>query len=84
MLIFFPFWQRILSIISEHNGIIQYEIMRKIDVKATYSHVLKVLNELSDKGLIYIEKKGRSNLCFLNAKGRKVADNLNEIREAVK
>jgi|TARA_Y100000034_G_scaffold18559_1_gene20630 predicted transcriptional regulator len=50
----------------------------------TYSHGIKVMNDLQDLGLVVRRKKdGRSKILELTSKGRHIARLLNEIREVM-
>ena len=49
-------------------------------VDCTYSHVVKILQEMEKSGLINFEKQGRLKLLSLTKKGSEVADNIDSIR----
>jgi len=49
-------------------------------VDCTYSHVVKILQEMEKAGLINFEKQGRLKLLTLTKKGSDVADNISSIR----
>ena len=49
-------------------------------VDCTYSHVVKILQEMERAGLINFEKQGRLKLLTLTKKGSDVADNIASIR----
>ena len=50
-------------------------------VNYTYSHVVKVLKEMEQGGLISFEKHGRLKLLELTEKGKEVALEIEKIRE---
>ena len=49
-------------------------------VDCTYSHVVKILQEMEKSGLINFEKQGRLKLLTLTKKGSEVADHIDGIR----
>lgn len=46
----------------------------------TYSHVVKILQEMEKSGLVTFEKDGRLKLLTLTKKGEQVADYIDKIR----
>lgn len=53
-------------------------LAKKID--CTYSHVVKVLQEMETAGLINFDKQGRLKLLTLTKAGNDVAENIEKIR----
>jgi len=53
-------------------------LAKKID--CTYSHVVKVLQEMEKSGLINFDKQGRLKLLTLTKAGTDVAENIEKIR----
>jgi len=53
------------------------------EVDCTYSHAVKILQELEKLGLITFEKKGRIKLIKLTKKGQDVADNIENIKRLI-
>jgi predicted transcriptional regulator len=49
-------------------------------VDCTYSHVVKILQQMEDAGLIIFDKQGRLKLLTLTKKGQEVAENIEKIR----
>ena len=49
-------------------------------VDCTYSHVVKILQQMQKAGLVNFEKQGRLKLLSLTKKGSEVADNIDSIR----
>ena len=47
-------------------------------VDCTYSHVVKILQEMSNAGLVSFNKQGRLKLLTLTKKGTDVADNIDK------
>ena len=52
-------------------------------VDCTYSHVVKVLQEMERSGLINFEKQGRLKLLTLTKKGNEVADHIDQVRNVL-
>jgi DNA-binding MarR family transcriptional regulator len=50
-------------------------------IDCTYSHVVKILQEMENAGLITFEKQGRLKLLTLTKKGGDVADYIQKIRD---
>ena len=49
-------------------------------IDCTYSHVVKILQEMEKEGLINFEKQGRLKLLTLTKKGSEIADHIYEIQ----
>jgi DNA-binding MarR family transcriptional regulator len=49
-------------------------------VDCTYSHVVKILQQMQKAGLINFNKTGRLKLLALTPKGKEVAENIEKIR----
>ena len=49
-------------------------------VDCTYSHVVKILQEMQKAGLINFEKQGRLKLLTLTKQGQEVAEKIDHIR----
>ncbi len=52
-------------------------------IDCTYSHVVKILQEMEKAGLINFDKQGRLKLLSLTKKGQEVADHIDKIRHAL-
>jgi predicted transcriptional regulator len=50
-------------------------------VDCTYSHVVKILQEMEDAGLVAFEKTGRLKYLKLTKKGEEIAKHINAINE---
>ena len=50
-------------------------------IDCTYSHVVKLLQEMNKAGLVNFEKHGRLKLLTLTEKGAKVADKISAVRD---
>ena len=49
-------------------------------IDCTYSHVVKILQEMERAGLINFDKQGRLKLLTLTKKGSEIADHIDRIR----
>ncbi len=49
-------------------------------IDCTYSHVVKILQEMEKSGLINFEKQGRLKLLTLTKKGTEIAEHIDSIR----
>ena len=65
--------------LKNHNSEIYASILAK-QVDCTYSHVVKILQEMEKFGLVIFKKQGRLKLLELTKKGRDVAVNIEEIK----
>jgi len=52
-------------------------------IDCTYSHVVKILQEMEKAGLINFEKQGRLKLLTLTKKGSDIADHINSIKNSL-
>ncbi|MEK6928395.1 MAG: winged helix-turn-helix domain-containing protein [Nanoarchaeota archaeon] len=53
------------------------------EVDCTYSHAVKILQNLEKLGLVVFEKKGRIKLIKLTKKGQEIADNIENIKRLI-
>lgn len=53
-------------------------------IDCTYSHVVKVLQEMQKAGLIEFNKQGRLKLLKLTKRGAEVAENINKVKNSLK
>ena len=49
-------------------------------IDCTYSHVVKILQQMEKEGLINFDKQGRLKLLTLTKKGGEIADKIDHIR----
>lgn len=60
------------------NDVYASSLAKKID--CTYSHVVKILQEMEKASLVNFEKTGRLKLLTLTKKGQDVAEKIDSIR----
>jgi len=53
------------------------------EIDCTYSHAVKILQNLEKLSLVSFEKKGRIKLIKLTDKGAEIAGNIEEIRDMI-
>ena len=53
------------------------------EVDCTYSHAVKILQQLEKLGLVMFEKKGRIKLIKLTKRGQEIADNIENIKRLI-
>lgn len=63
---------------NSKSGVYASSLAKSID--CTYSHVVKILQEMEKAGLVNFEKQGRLKLLALTKKGNDVAEHLDNIR----
>jgi DNA-binding MarR family transcriptional regulator len=63
---------------AKTNNIYASSLAKQID--CTYSHVVKILQEMEREGLINFDKQGRLKLLTLTKKGQDIADHIDNIR----
>lgn len=68
----------LVTLNAAKSDIYASSLAKQID--CTYSHVVKILQEMSDSGLINFDKQGRLKLLSLTKKGQEVADHIDKIR----
>lgn len=49
-------------------------------IDCTYSHVVKILQQMENSGLINFNKQGRLKLLTLTKKGKDIVENIDQIR----
>ncbi len=52
-------------------------------VDCTYSHVVKILQEMNKAGLVSFQKRGRLKILTLTKKGKDIASRLDEVQKAL-
>lgn len=63
---------------NSKNEIYASSLAKHID--CTYSHVVKILQEMEKAGLVNFEKDGRLKLLTLTKKGEQIAESIDKIR----
>lgn len=63
------------------NEVYASNLAKMID--CTYSHVVKILQQMEKEGLINFDRQGRLKLLTLTKKGMDVANKIDEIRQVL-
>lgn len=66
---------------NSKNDVYASSVAKKID--CTYSHVVKILQEMEKAALIRFEKTGRLKLLTLTKKGQEIAEKIDAIRLSI-
>ncbi|MAG24360.1 hypothetical protein CMI47_02165 [Candidatus Pacearchaeota archaeon] len=53
------------------------------EVDCTYSHAVKILQQLEALSLVSFEKKGRIKLIKLTKRGQEIADNIENVKRVI-
>jgi len=67
----------LLVLLNAKNEIYASTLAKQVD--CTYSHVVKVLAQLEDAGLVKFNKTGRLKLLTLTKKGQEIAEYMSRI-----
>ena len=65
--------------LKNHNSEIYASVLAK-QIDCTYSHVVKILQEMEKSELVAFKKQGRLKLLELTKKGREIAKNIGNIK----
>ncbi|MBU0535570.1 MAG: winged helix DNA-binding protein [Nanoarchaeota archaeon] len=68
----------LVNLRNAKNEVYASNLAKQID--CTYSHVVKILQQMEKSGLINFNKQGRLKLLSLTKKGADVADNIDKIK----
>ena len=68
----------LVTLLNKSNNIYASNLAKVVD--CTYSHVVKILQEMQRAGLVSFEKQGRLKVLTLTKKGQEVASNINKIK----
>ena len=82
--IFFRRKPALMLVSLKKNNRMRYGSILAKEVDCTYSHAVKILQTLEELKLVSFEKKGRIKLIKLTAKGREVANAIEEIQKLIK
>ena len=68
----------LVTLLNKSNHIYASNLAKVVD--CTYSHVVKILQEMQKAGLVAFEKQGRLKVLTLTKKGQEVATYINKIK----
>ena len=81
--IFFRRKPALMLVSLKKSSRMRYGSILAKEVDCTYSHAVKILQNLERLGLVVFEKKGRIKLIKLTKRGQEVADNIENIKRVV-
>lgn len=68
----------LLTLLGSKSETYASSVAKKVD--CTYSHVVKILQEMERAGLVNFQKQGRLKILTLTKKGQEVAEHIERIR----
>jgi len=68
----------LINLKNSKNEVYASSLAKQVD--CTYSHVVKILQNMKNSGLINIEKSGRLNILTLTKTGSEIAEKMDHIR----
>ncbi len=68
----------LVTLLNKNNDIYASSLAKVVD--CTYSHVVKILQEMQKADLVNFEKQGRLKVLTLTKKGQEVATHIDNIR----
>ena len=71
----------LVVLLNKSNNIYASNLAKEVD--CTYSHVVKILQEMQKAGIVSFEKQGRLKVLTLTKKGQEVATYITKIRNAL-
>lgn len=71
----------LVNLYNSDQGVYASSLAKTID--CTYSHVVKILQEMEKENLLNFEKQGRLKLLKLTPKGKEVASSIEGIRTSL-
>ena len=71
----------LVTLLNKNNDVYASSLAKIVD--CTYSHVVKILQEMQKAGLISFEKQGRLKVLILTEKGTEVARHIDAIRNSL-
>ena len=71
----------LLELYNTKSEIYASSLAKEID--CTYSHVVKILQQMEKSGLVNFNKTGRLKLLSLTKKGIEIAENFDKVRNAL-
>lgn len=68
----------LIELLNSKNEVYASSLAKNID--CTYSHVVKILQQMEKSGLVDFNKQGRLKLLSLTKKGEEVASSIDKVR----
>jgi len=71
----------LVNLLNKNSEIYASSLAKNVD--CTYSHVVKILQEMQKAGLVSFEKQGRLKVLTLTKKGEEVANHIDAIKNSL-
>ena len=71
----------LVSLKNSNSEVYASSLAKMVDY--TYSHVVKILQEMEKANIVSFQKQGRLKIITLTKKGQEIADHINAIRNAL-
>ena len=71
----------LINLKNTKSGVYASSLAKQID--CTYSHVVKILQQMEKAGLINFEKHGRLKILTLTKKGNEIAEHIENIKTSI-
>jgi predicted transcriptional regulator len=71
----------LINLLNSNNEMYASTLAKTVD--CTYSHVVKILQETEDAGLVTFQKTGRLKILKLTKKGEEIAKHLDAIKNGL-
>lgn len=71
----------LVNLLNSNSEVYASTLAKSVD--CTYSHVVKILQEMEDAGLVSFEKTGRLKILKLTKKGEEIAKHVDAINNAL-
>ena len=69
------------TLLNKNSEIYASSLAKEVD--CTYSHVVKILQEMQKAGLVAFEKRGRLKVLTLTKKGEEIAKHIDNIKNSL-
>ncbi|MBS3172562.1 winged helix DNA-binding protein [Candidatus Woesearchaeota archaeon] len=79
--VFFRRKPSMILVALRNNSKAKYGSVLAKEVDCTYSHAVKILQEMEKNSLVKFEKKGRIKTIRLTESGEKIADHIDQIKD---
>ena len=71
----------LVNLFNANSEVYASSLAKQVD--CTYSHVVKILQEMEKSGLVEFKKQGRLKIISLTGKGKDVAKNIDSVRNSL-
>ncbi|MFH1174442.1 MAG: winged helix DNA-binding protein [archaeon] len=68
----------LVNLLRANNEVYASNLAKQVD--CTYSHVVKILQEMQKAGIVNFDKQGRLKLLTLTKKGQDIAERIDQVK----